>query len=276
MKILKVLVDNFTPGTAVLTFTTEPQSTENYSFTILRGYGRGKTASLSDAERLGITINKTFMDRSLVDIGHLRRIAYWIEIHRTENNIDIIERVDGPFYPGYKIPQLAIEMVRRLDISLKHGGTIISVYSLQTVKKRCANCWDFIKKAPKSSNCPNCFGTGIESAFSEPFIVRAMLNPPQEQNQPRVIGEVEIISNSLLMGPFPRVEPKDIIRTIDGKAWRVINVNPTEYKQILIQQMCNISVIEKSDSVYELPVPQTLKEYDPTVEPNRSVFEEVT
>ena len=77
------------------------------------------------------------------------------------------------------------------------------------------------------------------------------------------------------MGPFPRVMPKDIVRTIDGKAWRVVNVLPTEYKQIIVQQVCNISAIEKSDSVYDLPVPQDLNEYDPTVEPNRSVFEKV-
>jgi hypothetical protein len=276
MKIENIFVDNFSPGIAVLKFETEPADTTGYRFVVFRGYGRGEDKDLSDSEKLGETKTKTFIDRTLVDIGHLRRVQYWIEIHRTENDVDIIEGVDGPFFPGHQIPQLAIEMVRRLNIYLKHGGTIIAIYSLQTTKKRCVDCWDEIKEAPRVSNCPSCFGSGIESGFSNPFVVRAMLNPPQEQNQPRVIGEVELITSTLLMGPFPRVEPKDVIRTIDGKAWRVVNVLPTEYKQVLVQQLCNISAIEKSDSVYGLSVPQALKEYNSTVEPNMSTFEKVT
>ncbi len=274
MKIVDAFVDAFTVGQAIIRFTTDPVEIQGFRFVVRRGFGRGKDPGLSGSEKLGQTRSKDFLDRTVVDLGLLRQIRYWIEVHRDENGVDILERTDGPFFPGQQIPVPAVEMIRRLDIYLKHGGTVIAVYALQTTKKRCSVCWDHIKQAPKLTHCLECFGTGIQAGFSDPFVIRAMLNPPSATNTPTISGEVETIGNQILVASLPKIQPKDVIRTIDGRAWRVVNVTPTEYKQVLVQQFVTISALEKSDPVYKLEVPDEVKNYDSRIEPNRSVVQQ--
>jgi hypothetical protein len=275
MRIKNALIDSFTVGQALLRFDTDPPELDGFRLDVLRGEGRGQDDDLSNSKKLGFTSTKEFLDRTIIDIGLLRQFRYWVEVHRMEGGADILERTEGPFYPGSLIPVLAIEIVRRLDIMLKHGGTNAALYTFQTTEKRCATCWDEIKQAPMSTHCEDCLGTGVQAGFSDPFIARVMMNPPRETNSPTVTGEVETIGNQMLMGPFPRLQPKDIVRTFNGTAWRVVNITPTEYKQALVQQFVTVSAIEKSNPVYKLPVPDQLRDYDPRVEPNRSVFKNV-
>lgn len=275
MKVTDLTIDAFTVGQVSLAFETEPKETTGYNFVIVRGHGRGKSSDLSDAIKVGETKSTQFLDRTPVDIGLLRRISYWIEVHRDDGNgTDVTERIEGPFYPGHRIPAIAAEIIRRLTIMLRHGGTIAAIHTLQPSKKRCPTCWDEIKKNIRFSDCGDCFGTAILDGFGGPFVARIMMNPPAESNTPAEHGEQETVTNQLLMGPFPRLQPKDIIRTVDGTIWRVINVTPTEYKQVLVQQNANVYALEKSNSAYKLPVPDKLKEYDPTrIELNQTVVE---
>jgi len=145
MKITDAIIDSFTVGEVTLSFSTDEPVTKDHYFEIYRTESRGEKFDLAKSKKIGVTCGTIFRDKTLIDIGLIRQTWYWILAFKKDGPADIRLSINGPFHPGHKIPVLGIEIVRRLEIFLKHGGIVASVYTLNQGEGRCPICWDDIK-----------------------------------------------------------------------------------------------------------------------------------
>jgi len=72
------------------------------------------------------------------------------------------DKVDGM---NWRLYNASLEHIRRISLVLRHTGEEVIFAIRQFVGQKCRKCYDFVAKKATDSNCPVCYGTGIESGY---------------------------------------------------------------------------------------------------------------
>ncbi len=195
----------------------------------------------------------------------LEKGEYIDEYPITENNL-MYYRLDLDLLYPHAIPnRYAREIMRRDHWFLRshhysganHGFLLMA----RTRGDKCPECWDSIEKRPERSNCPNCYGRGIDNPFFSPLKIYFDFNM---HNNNRRVSEnyttVNMQRQQIWTGGFPIIKPNDLIE-YKGTLYRVDNNTVyTRLGDFVTKQRLPLRALEYNRPEYEIPLPP-LKRY---------------
>lgn len=146
------------------------------------------------------------------------------------------------------------------------SGTPLFIYKKHTDgSTKCPDCWDFIAKRVKKSNCKTCHGTGNigkgVGGYFNPTYTWADLNPDAEIVQITQWGRAEPTQTDILMTNYPRMTVGDLLIELKtNKRWEVLQVQDTEKRRTKMLQIVRVKLLDKSAIEYTIDVPNDIKD----------------
>ena len=97
-------------------------------------------------------------------------------------------------------------------------------------------------------------GTGVSGGYFTPLATNALLTTAPKYNQITMYGEW--IPSDCLMNlvGVPPVKQGDVVVDDAAKRWAIKSVRSVEKGCVLIEQICQLSLVSPSDIVYQLSV----------------------
>jgi hypothetical protein len=165
-----------------------------------------------------------------------------------------------PFGFQAKLPLDAIEIIRQHNILLKgvNGhepltGIETTVYKRRTFGPRCTTCVDAMTGRRAVAQCDVCSGTGFsDRGYYNPIPVAMNLQPHPSAVQITNLGKVEDNETVAFMTNFPIMYPGDMVVEPDEKHWRVVHVDVTERKRVVVHQSLRLRQLDHNDIEYEV------------------------
>ena len=152
----------------------------------------------------------------------------------------------------------AIEAIRRFDLVLReYIGRKVLVLSQRTWGQRCPDCWDSLKRRKKFSKCKTCFDTGLAGGFFQP--IESFSAKPPHRVMVVITPLFEMQPNDVVLwfNSRPRLKPRDLVVDIDGRRWRIINIQRSEKSGALTRQTVQARLISRDQIEYDVPIRQT-------------------
>jgi hypothetical protein len=147
-------------------------------------------------------------------------------------------------------------MLKHKNIGLKKYGKLVKVLKKRAVQGVRCDCWDPVLGRSTDDDCKLCHGTGIKTTggYYDPIEIYAAINTRPKQNQITPFGIWH--QNDALMDVmnYPVLAPDDLIVDLQNRRYKVKQVVTYDKGQSLISQRCVISLQEKSNPIYEVPV----------------------
>lgn len=201
----------------------------------------------------GLTNVFSYKDTSVNLYSKWRKFFYKVHCYLTSDPTkNVFSSVE---YNATKPDPVAVEIVRRNNLLLKNFvGVPAHVYIRRTWGQRCTNCWDAIKQRKTQSNCALCFNTGFVGGFFDPVSVQMNFNPSPEMIR-HAQFEQQLDTTTAWMSNYPPVSPKDVIIENGKKRWRIVQVNQTQKKRLLVHQIFSLAQVNLNDIEYTLAVP---------------------
>lgn len=222
-------------------------SREDYAFTLFRGYSPdGEYLPIYDIDGYETTYIDNVTNKRL-----WQKIYYKFKV--VAKKIDD-SWISDPICVSAKPDLIALEIVRRNDFMLQNKEHGIGLPMLCLVSKhagpRC-DCYDENKQRLVRSNCTRCYGTQVVGGFGKAILMWVNLSPDVKTSQVSEIGERDSLQLRAFTSNYPILSPKDIlINPIDGRAYLVEDVNPTQKRGFLIHQAPTLSYIRKPHPIY--------------------------
>ncbi len=165
-----------------------------------------------------------------------------------------------PFGFQGRLPLDAIEIIRQHNILLKGvnnheplTGISTTVYKKRTFGPRCTHCVDAKTGRRAIAQCDACGGTGFsDRGYYNPIRVAMNLQPHPTSIQITNLGKVEDNETVAFMTNFPIMYPGDMVVEPDEKHWRVVNVDVTERKRVVVHQSLRLRQLDHNDVEYEM------------------------
>lgn len=152
----------------------------------------------------------------------------------------------------------ALEAIRRFDLVLReHGGRRGLVSVSRTWGQRCPACWDTLKRRQKKSGCLTCFDTSLAGGFFSPTETWFMKPPHKVSTQLTPLFEMQADDRIMWFSRSPRLKPRDIVHTIEGDKFRVIDIGRSEKAGALTRQVVQVRRLSRDQVEYKIPILQT-------------------
>lgn len=149
----------------------------------------------------------------------------------------------------------AMEAIRRFDLVLReYAGRRVLVLSERTWGQHCPHCWDAMKRRVSKSGCTACFGTGWAGGFFPPVESFCMKPKGQKVTQLTQFFELQPSDDVMRFSSRPRLKPRDLIISIDGRRWRVIAVGKNEKGWALTQQVAQVRELSRDQVEYSIEI----------------------
>jgi hypothetical protein len=151
---------------------------------------------------------------------------------------------------------IGIEVARQMRLRLQRiTGRPVATFSIRDWGIRCPNCFNPSQGRVSRSDCERCYGSGFLGGYWAQVDSFVDFSPTREQVQITVVGEFQQNQRVVVAGNFPPFKPRDIIveQELDRR-WRVVDVQPIDWKGFTVQQQLTITAIQKVDVEYRIPV----------------------
>lgn len=204
----------------------------------------------------------SFVDLDVCTRSKWRKFYYKIKAVFTPSGAETFSDVKNSFIPT-EINLIGLEIARRnREVLLaEFVGVPCTLFVKRTFGPRCPDCWDFLKKQVRRSNCESCFRVGRANGYYTPiFPVLFQLNPHGQSIDHSNLGELEPAQTNAWTSNFPLLKPGDVIVEPGNRRWRISAVSTTEQFRVPVRQMVNIYYIDPSDIEYNLEVPDAASE----------------
>lgn len=163
---------------------------------------------------------------------------------------------------GYQgqLPLDAVEIIRQHHILL-YGvnghepltGIPTTVYKKRTFGPRCPYCTDEATGRVTISQCKHCHGTGFKgNGYYDPLLVNMNFQPHPKVLRISNLGKTEDNETVAFMTNFPIMYPGDMVVEPTEKHWRVVQVEVTERKRVVVHQLIRLRQLDHNDVEYEV------------------------
>jgi len=159
-------------------------------------------------------------------------------------------------FPGnFDADFIALEIVRRNNLLLRRfTGRLMAYCPILTQGPRCPVCFDNVKKRPKLSACPECFGSTFDGGYNTPISIFIDVNPSPVVIQLASFGKIEENQTVAWTSNYPLAKPNDMIVEPTNRRWRVLQVNAVTKNRYIVQQLMQLQEIDKSDPEFGFSV----------------------
>lgn len=151
------------------------------------------------------------------------------------------------------------EMVRREALELnKYTGDKGMLLRRIVYGTKCTACSDETLNDSASAECGLCYGTGFESGFYPPVVIKA--NWSYEPSAPNSTilegnGPSEVIVCDAVFPPYPTMKFKDIyVDLATNHRYEIRSASADEYHGGTIRQVVVMSRLPPTDPVYQVPI----------------------
>lgn len=159
-----------------------------------------------------------------------------------------------------QLPLDAVEIIRQHNILLRgvNGhqpltGIKTTVYKKRTFGPRCPICTDEATGRVTISQCRSCAGTGFKGGgYYTPIPVYMNFQPHPKLLQITNLGKIEDNETVAFMTNFPIMYPGDLVVEPSEKHWRVVNIEVTERRRMIVHQLIRLRQLDHNDVEYEV------------------------
>jgi hypothetical protein len=248
----KIWVDVYNLDYLVVNWSIKPtiEDINLYRFSVLRS---NSPSDSFEAVADGLVNTFSFKDAGVNLYSKWRKFFYKVKCYLASDPSQVITSTVE--FNATKPDPIALEIVRRNNLLLKNFvGVPGHIYIRRTWGQKCTNCWDPIKQRKLQSNCSLCLNTGYVGGFFNPISINVNFNPSPELVR-HAHFEQQIDTTTAWMSNYPPVSPKDVIIENGKKRWRVVQVNQTQKKRLLVHQIFSLTQVNLNDIEYSLVVP---------------------
>lgn len=159
-----------------------------------------------------------------------------------------------------RLPLDAVEIIRQHNILLRgvnghvpETGIWATVYKRRNFGPRCSACLDAVTQQVTISQCRGCAGTGFTNkGHYDPIRVAMNFQPSPSTLQVSNLGAIEDNETVAFMTNFPIMYPADLVVEPDEKHWRVVQVDVTERRRVVVHQLLRLRQLDHNDVEYEV------------------------
>lgn len=240
-----------------------------YSVEVWRGESEG-----GPYQRVSLTMNSAdifdFQDRAVNLLSKWRNFYYRIRVIDRDSKGEHLDFGSTPWRqvltgedPGGVVMEappdlLALESIRRFNLVLREfGGRRVLASVQRTWGQRCPNCWDNLKRRRIKSHCQTCFDTGLLGGYFQPMEAWCMKPPHQVRAQLTSLFELQADDRVMWFSRYPRLKPRDLVTSIDGDRFRVIQINRSEKAWTLTRQTVQLRRLSRDQVEYQIPISKT-------------------
>ena len=154
-----------------------------------------------------------------------------------------------------KLDWVWTEAVRRNRFMLTQAGERVKLFVRKAVGPRCG-CYSDSNRQP-ASDCRVCFGTSIIGGYEGPFDI--LVAPEDGERASRQSNRGRTIENTYdsWTGPSPLLSQRDFIVKANGDRYVIGPITGPRFRDILLQQMFQLSRIDDADIRGIVPVVDT-------------------
>lgn len=120
--------------------------------------------------------------------------------------------------------------------------------------QKCTRCWDDIRRQHKQHNCPNCFGTGYERGYHDPYLIKFnyLTPPPGTFENVSMDGRGDNVQDtSIWTESYPLISVGDIFVDNNNNRFKITQVQKTmKNNEFVLRQILNMQLLSTSDPVY--------------------------
>ena len=193
-----------------------------------------------------------------LDVGTTSKwIKYYYKIKavHTPSGKEFFSEAQDSYIPTEKT-LLGLDIARRNRLLLEEFvGIDCHLFIMRRFGPRCPDCWDFLKRQVRKSNCESCFRVGRHKGYFIPQLIKCQIQPHAQSIDHANIGEMEPSQTSAWTTNTPLITPGDVIVEPGNKRWRVSAVSTTEQLRVPIRQMMQLHYIDPADVEYKLEIP---------------------
>lgn len=195
-----------------------------------------------------------------VDNIDLSKGEYRDEVDITEDKF-LYYKIDDSLLHMFELPnEYAKEIVRRDEWFLRSerhsGGTAGYALLSNTRGDHCPTCWDEINERSTMSNCPTCYGTGMENPYYKPLKIYFDFRPSKGMKRlfPDKIS-LQGYNQAMWTTNKPLFKPNDVI-VFRGTRYRVAsNITYSRMGLYVTKQFIPLEAIEYHRPEYKIPIP---------------------
>ena len=241
--------------TVAWTFKSTSENLTDYVIDVYRSESPGTGIDEYTLVGSGISANTASYDDTTVSgLFHPTRTWFYkIKLtHSVKGTTALLFDSTPAHIKSYTIDRPTLEIIRRKKLALdRFSGRSVSILRRRTFGTRCSTCWDTTLSRVTKDGDEECYGTGISGGYFPKQDVKALLTTAPKYNQITMFGEwmpSDCMMN--LVGVQP-VKQGDVIVDDAAKRWAIKSVRTVEKGGVLIEQMCQLSLISPSDIVYQ-------------------------
>ncbi len=186
---------------------------------------------------------------------------YVDEIEITDNRF-LYYKIGSQLLYINEIPnQYAKEIMRRdkwfLQSKRHSGGTPAYALIKRSFGDHCPDCWDEYSDKPRRSNCPTCFGTGIENPFHEPLKFFGDFRISQGNRAPfRDKISTRGYNHAFWTTNEPLFKPGDLVFFKQSRYRVISGINYSRMGLFITKQFVPLEAVEYHKPVYKIPLPE--------------------
>lgn len=170
------------------------------------------------------------------------------------------EHFYGPAFLQASPDLIALEIQRRAFMTFQEfNGRKALLYPALTFGQRCPDCYDHNSSGntigrETQQNCKTCYDMQFVGGFATPILVYIQMDPSPTSNQLIDVAEKAEDMTSGRAGPFPQLNPKDMIIEGENVRWMVETCRSTQKNRATLHQEFNVRRIGEGDIRYAVPV----------------------
>ena len=206
----------------------------------------------------GISANSaSFDDTSLEGIYHPTRTWFYkLKLTNTNTSETALLFNNTPAYvKSYTTDRPTLEIIRRKKLVVEnYAGRDVKILRRRTYGTRCSQCWDATLSRRTLDDDLECYGTGIKGGFFSYIDAKGIITAAPKFNQITMFGEWMPSDCMLTLVGVPPVKVNDVIIDDSNKRWAIKSVRTIEKGGIIIEQICQLTLISPSDLIYQIGV----------------------
>ena len=206
----------------------------------------------------GISANTpSFDDTTVSGLFHPTRTWFYkLKLTNTvKNTSSILFDATPAHIKSYTVDRYTLEIIRRKKLLLdRYSGRPVYILRRKTYGTRCSLCWDTTLSRTTNDGDTECYGTGVSGGYFTPLTANALLSTAPKYNQITMFGEWMPSDCMMNLVGVPPVKQGDIVVDDAAKRWSIKSVRSVEKGGVLIEQICQLTLVSPSDIVYQFSV----------------------
>tara|TARA_B100000131_G_C18064017_1_gene591745 strand:+ start:503 stop:1297 length:795 start_codon:yes stop_codon:yes gene_type:complete len=241
-------------------FNTTSESFSDYTIDVYRSEAPGQLG-VDQYYHVASGISATtdsYDDTTVSGLFHPNRTWFYkLKLTQTSSGKTAILFDTTPAYiKSHSVDKYTLEIIRRKkQIQDNFSGRPIYIMRRRTYGTRCPVCWDETLFRRKIDDDTTCYGTGVVGGYFTPVAAKAVMNSAPKYNQITMFGEWYPSNILLNITGVPPLKTADVIIDDAAKRWMVKSVNTIEKGGVIVEQACQLSLIDGSDVLYKIAVP---------------------